>query len=89
MLDHIATTLYRNNTLLRWHQWTLRKCILHRSGYSMISVIHEYQAKLSEIMIVKTELWKKWMKKLSALTFLFENIFQAVKNRIRVLLESY
>ena len=28
-------------------------------------------------MSPKTELWKKWMKKLSALTFLFDNIFSS------------
>ena len=42
-------------------------------------MIHEYEAKPPEIIIVETELWKKWMKKLSALTFLFGNIFPSGK----------
>ena len=37
----------------------------------------KYQAKLPESMIVKTELWKKWIKKLFILTFLFGNIFSS------------
>ena len=56
MLEHTATTFYHNIALLWWHQSTLRECTLLRSGYSLISVIRENQAKLPEIMIVKTEL---------------------------------
>ena len=75
MIHNTTATLYHSNTPRRYQQSTFREYTLRRSEYFQISLINEYQAKLPGTMIVKTELWKKWIKKLFHLTFLFEKIF--------------
>ena len=56
------------------YQWERTSHILGR--FSFCDPFHN-RLTSREIINPKTELWKKWMQKLSALTFLFGNIFSS------------
>ena len=82
---HLSSVLLRYKVVAIWssiksgrtywlYQWERTSHILGR--FLFYDSLHNWLTHRERIS-PKTELWKKWMKKLFALPFLFENIFSS------------